>query len=185
MPQPFVQPDDHALWRFGIISPLLHRGEDAPPIGAQIKDLARRVFYTPQGKEKHLCPDTIRDWLCRYRTMGIDGLRSKPRKDRGSTSVPESMQTALADVRRQQPQWTVKRLLLTLREQGLWDARTPSKSALYRFHRGSQSYPRGSTTSAAGAFIRDTRPLPLRDRRAHRAKNHCAAATGKTRRHSR
>lgn len=129
----FRQPDDHALWRFGIISPLLHRGEHAPTLGVEIKELARRPFYTPQGREKRICPDTIRDWLWRYRTQGIDGLRSKPRKDRGATSVPESLQTALTDLRKQQPLWTVKRMLHTMRQRGLWDGRTPSRSAMYRF----------------------------------------------------
>lgn len=133
MASEFSQPDDHALWRFGIISPLLHRGEHAPPLGVQIKELARRPFYTPQGREKHLCPDTIRGWLSRYRAMGIDGLRPKLRRDRGATSVPESLQTALADLRTRQPLWTVKRMLNDLRDRRLWDGIKPSRSALYRF----------------------------------------------------
>jgi transposase InsO family protein len=129
----FSQPDDHGLWRFGIISPLLHRAEDAPPLHAQIKELAQRVFYTPNGREKRLCPDTIRDWLNQYRARGIDGLRNKQRKDQGGTSVPDALGQALTDVRKSQPLWTVKRLLRHVREQGLWDGRKPSRSALYRF----------------------------------------------------
>jgi putative transposase len=129
----FAQPDDLGLWRFGIVSPLLHRGEDEPLRSEQIKELAQRVFYTPDGREKRLCPDTIRDWLCRYRCLGIDGLRNKVRKDRGATSVPPAFVQALTDLRKSQPEWTVKRLLRRMREQGLWDGRKPSKSAIYRF----------------------------------------------------
>lgn len=129
----FPQPQDHALWRFGIISPLLHRSPDAPPLGVQIQDLARQVFYTPAGRQKRFCPDTIRDWLCRYRATGIDGLHPKPRRDSGSTSVPEPLQTALHQLRNSQPRWTVKRLLLSLHQQGLWDGRKPGRSALYRY----------------------------------------------------
>jgi transposase InsO family protein len=133
MPTVFEQPDDRGLWRFGIISPLLHRTEDAPTIVQQTRELAQRVFYTPQGEEKRFCPDTIRDWLCRYRTCGIDGLRNKVRKDQGSTHVAPALQQALIDLRKKQPQWTVKRILKDLRKQGLWDGSKPSKSALYRF----------------------------------------------------
>jgi transposase InsO family protein len=133
MSEKFTQPDDHGLWRFGIISPLLHRTEDEPSMGAQIKELAQRIFYTPAGREKRLCPGTIRDWLCRYRTCGIDGLRNKPRKDLGSTSVPPELGQALADLRKSQPQWTVKRMLRSLHDTGHWNGRKPSKSALYRF----------------------------------------------------
>lgn len=133
MPQDFTQPDDYGLWRFGIISPLLHRAEDQPSLNAQIHDLSQRVFYTPQGREKLICADTIRDWLCRYRSHGIDGLRNKMRKDQGSTSVPPALAKALTDLRKSQPHWTVKRLLVQMREQGLWNGTRPARSSLYRF----------------------------------------------------
>jgi putative transposase len=133
MPSEFTQPDDHGLWRFGIISPLLHRSEDAPPLCVQIRELSQRVFYTPDAKEKRLCPNTIRDWLYRYRCRGIDGLRNKVRKNNGISMVPLAFQQALIDLRKAQPQWTIKRLLKHIRTQGLWDGRKPSKSAIYRF----------------------------------------------------
>jgi transposase InsO family protein len=127
------QPDDYGLWRFGIISPLLHRMQDGPPLRAQVEQLARRVFYAPDGTEKHLRPDTLYDWLGRYRSAGIEGLRNKPRKDRGSSSVPQALQSALTELRAAHPRWTVKRLLELTRQQGLWNGRRPSRSALYRF----------------------------------------------------
>jgi transposase InsO family protein len=133
MPTGISQPDDLGLWRFGIISPLLHRAEDAPSLRAQMKALAQQTFYTPQGRAKRFCVDTMRDWLCRYRTRGIDGLRNKPRKDLGVTSVPQELCQALADLRKSQPDWTVKRLLRTLGERGQWNGRKPGKSALYRY----------------------------------------------------
>jgi len=129
----FFQPDDLGLWRFGIISPLLHRTEDGPPLWAQIEELAQRVFYTPDGRERQICADTIRDWLDRYRSCGIDGLRNRPRKNRGCTSVSTALGAALADVRKSQPLWTVERLLRDAREQEIWDGCTPSRSALYRY----------------------------------------------------
>lgn len=129
----FKQPDDHGLWRFGIISPLLHRTEDDPFLYVQIKELAQRVFYAPDGTQRHLSPDTLRDWVSTYRVHGIDGLRNKARKDRGTTKVSSQIQDALAALRKDQPYWTVKRILRTLRDKGVWDGCKPSRSALYRF----------------------------------------------------
>jgi putative transposase len=129
----FSQPDDYGLWRFGIISPLLHRTDNGPPLYAQIEQLSKRAFYTTDGREKYLSPDTLRTWLCRYRSDGIDGLRNKPRKDRGTTSVSTALGQAMAYLRTTHPGLTVKRMLVLLREQGLWDGRKPSRSALYRF----------------------------------------------------
>jgi transposase InsO family protein len=99
----------------------------------RIEELSRRVFYSPSGIEKRISPGTIRDWLGRYRCHGIDGLRNKGRKDQGSTLVPPSLQQALADLRKSKPEWTVTRLLRTLRDRGYWNGYKPSRSALYRF----------------------------------------------------
>jgi transposase InsO family protein len=133
MSNEYSQPDDLGLWRFGIISPLLHRAEGAPALRQEIGELTRRVFYTPEGRERQLCAGTIRDWLSRYRACGIDGLRPKRRKDQGTTRVPAALAQALIDLRKSQPEWTIKRLLRKLHEQGVWNGQTPSRSALYRF----------------------------------------------------
>lgn len=133
MQQALKQPEDLALWRFGIISPLLHSRDGDPSLRAKILDLSGRTFFTPRGSEKLLSPDTIRNWLYRYRTAGIDGLRDKPRNDRGDMNIPSVLQLALTELRKEQPQWTVKRMLSKLREEGIWTGRSPSKSSLYRF----------------------------------------------------
>lgn len=133
MQEQYQQPKDIGLYRFGIIAPLLHRTENDPPQHVRIEQLARTDFLTRDGRLKHYSPDTIRDWLQLYRTCGVDGLRKKPRKDQGGSSVPEVLGAALADMRKCQPLWTTRRILSALHEQGLWNGRTPSKSALYRF----------------------------------------------------
>jgi transposase InsO family protein len=129
----FTQPDDYGLWRFGIISPLLHRADNAPPLHTQIEHLSQQTFYTPDGREKQICCATIRTWLTRYHSHGIDGLRNKLRKDSGATSVSLTMQEALTDLRKGYPDITVKRMLVLLREKGIWDGNQPARSSLYRF----------------------------------------------------
>jgi putative transposase len=133
MSKEFSQPDDYGLWRFGIISPLLHRTGSVVPLQVHIEALAQQIFYTPDGREKRLSCATLRTWLCRYRRNGIDGLRNKPRKDHGGTSVPLPVQEALHDLRKSHPERTVKGLLQLLRNNGEWNGSTPSRSSLYRF----------------------------------------------------
>lgn len=128
-----TQPDDYGLWRFGIISPLLHRTDDASPLSSQIEQLSQKTFYTPDGREKQIRPDTIRTWLYRYRCHGIDGLRNKPRKDHGATTITPALQNALTELRKNYPDITVKRLFMLLRENNVWNGRCPSRSTLYRF----------------------------------------------------
>jgi transposase InsO family protein len=129
----FPQPEDIGLYRFGIISPLLHSREDDAPLHARIAALASREFRTPQGTMRRYSPDTLRDWLSSYRTLGLEGLRRKPRTDRGGSSVPPDLRDALTAMRQSQPAWTVRRILDALRDQGAWDGRVPGRSALYRY----------------------------------------------------
>ena len=127
------QPDDLGLWRYGIISQLLHRIDDGPPLYSLIKELSERTFYTPDCREKTISGDTIRLWLDRYNAGGIDALRNKARKDQGATSVPLELQIALSELRKEYPQFTVIRLLRLLLKNGLWDGCKPSRSTLYRY----------------------------------------------------
>ena len=127
------QPDDLGLWRFSIISPLLHHHDGSVPLYVLIKNLSQKTFITPQGKEKQFSADTIRDWHQNYCKHGLGGLRNKSRKDNGSTSVPDILEKALVDLRKKQPKWTIKRLLHDLYRQELWNGCKPSRSSLYRF----------------------------------------------------
>ncbi len=126
-------PDDLALWRFGIIAPLLHRHDDSGPLYRELCVLSQRTYYTATGQEKQLCADTLRLWLGRYKNMGLAGLRNKERKDRCATKVPQPLRDALVQLRTDHPLYTVKRLLGELLQKGVWDGRTPSRTALYRF----------------------------------------------------
>ena len=125
--------NDLSLWRYGIIASLLHRHEGSAPLYREIQTLSGRPYYTPDGMEKYLSPDTIRLWLDRYRNHGLTGLCNKARKDLGRTSVPQPLQEAIAVLRNEHPLFTVKRLLMELLDKDLWDGRTPSRTALYRF----------------------------------------------------
>jgi putative transposase len=125
--------DDPGLWRFSIISPLLHYHDSSVPLHIHISLLAQKTFITPEGREKQFSADTIRDWHQNYCMHGLDGLRNKSRKDSGTSSVCEKLEKALVQTRKDKPQWTIKRLLRELYSQGTWNGQNPSRSSLYRF----------------------------------------------------
>jgi len=125
--------DELALWRYGIIAPLLHRTDDSPPLYREMRTLAERPYYTSAGQEKHLSADTLRLWLLRYKRLGLGGLRNKIRKDRGGSAVPEPLREALVALRKEHPLFTVQRLLRGLLQKGVWDGRRPSRAAIYRY----------------------------------------------------
>jgi putative transposase len=133
MNQTCSQPDDLGVWRFGIISPLLHYVNDELPLHTQIRMLSEKTFVTPDGKQKKLCADTLRYWLDRYRAGGLDALRNKARIDQGETSVPVELQKVLAALREKNPGWKTIRLLRTMIKAGDWNGVKPSRCSMYRY----------------------------------------------------
>lgn len=129
----FPPPKDYRLFRYGVISPLLCRGENDPPLETAIRLVASKSFLTPYGQIRKLSASVIKDWYYRYRDGGIDALANKARCDQGTTTVPDDIQKALYNLRQTYPHLTVKKLLDKLKKQDLWDGHFPSKSALYRF----------------------------------------------------
>ena len=49
-----------ALWRFSIISPLLHRNDDDPALSRQLNELADRAFTRLDGSSIKLSTETLR-----------------------------------------------------------------------------------------------------------------------------
>jgi transposase InsO family protein len=124
---------DKALWRYGIISPLLHRRANDLLLCELLEDIARRTYVLPNGHYQRVQPDTIRKWLYRYNHGGLDALSDKIRCDKGKHDVPQSLFDAMADLRKEHPRWTLSLMLEQLIEDKVWNGRKPSRSVLYRF----------------------------------------------------
>jgi transposase InsO family protein len=133
---------EKALWRYGIISPLLHRSDDDPPLGRMITELAEKSFIRPSGAPARHSPETLRKWLYRYRQRGFDGLCNQPRADKGTQKVPKALAEATAALRREHPQWTLAKILEKLLAKGQWNGRRPSRATLYRMAAANQLHRR-------------------------------------------
>jgi len=133
MLEQFPPPQDYRLFRYGVISPLLCRGENDPPLKDSIRQISQKTFLTPRAGQRRISEAAIKTWYYNYLAGGFDALANKSRSDQGTSSVPPDMQKALIHLRETYPHLTVKNLLCRLKQQQLWDGCSPSKSALYRF----------------------------------------------------
>jgi hypothetical protein len=70
-------PDDMAIWRFGVISPLLHRHPEGNSLSEELQCIAAKTFLLPNGQQRRFSSDTLRHWLYRYRKDGLAGLKFK------------------------------------------------------------------------------------------------------------
>ena len=141
---------DLSLWRYSIISPLLHRTANDLTLRQMLEIQAGNRFWKPDGSGSvELSPETIRKWLYRYNHGGLAALANKTRADKGRHAVPDAIGKRMADLRAEHPGWTLALLLDELVEKGTWDGKKPSRSALYRY-------------ANAHGLMRDTHPPEAR-----------------------
>jgi len=124
-----------ALFRYGLIAPLvletLPRGE----LTRRAQQIAARLYDFPHTQRRQVSIDTLLEWTLRYRRHGLEGLKPKPRQDRGQMRVITPETAALIEqLKRENPARTGTALLtqLSLQVNG-GDQLSPS--TLYRFLR--------------------------------------------------
>jgi putative transposase len=127
-----------ALWRYGIISPLLHRDANDVQLCEMLSIVSQNNYIHPHdGRYVTISAEAIRKWLYRFNHGGLDALCDKQRSDKGTHDVPALLADAMFELRRAHPRWTLSLLLDELIHRKLWDETRPSRSTLYRFARHS------------------------------------------------
>jgi transposase InsO family protein len=127
---------DLALWRYGIISPLLHRNANDVQLCEMLTVVAQNNYIHPHdGRYVTISDETIRKWLYRFNHGGLNALCDKQRSDKGNRDLPASISDAMFELRQVHPRWTLALLMRELIVRRLWDETRPSRSTLYRFAR--------------------------------------------------
>lgn len=122
-----------ALWRYGLISELLHASSQGLTLAERLKAAAERTWNHPTQGLIRLKADTLRHWIYRYRKGGLNLLETNPRRDKGISQVPKRHAARLIALRQEHPYATTERLLEIMIGEGSWNAVHPSRSAMYRF----------------------------------------------------
>lgn len=125
-----------ALWRYGIISPLLHRDANDAQLCEMLTVVSQSRYIHPHdGRWVTISAEAIRKWLYRFNHGGLDALCDRQRSDKGIRNVPAPIADAMLELRRAHQRWTLALLLKELVACKLWDETRPSRSTLYRFAR--------------------------------------------------
>lgn len=82
-----------ALFRFGIIAPVLHGNVTAQ--SKYFRQMAQKQHEVPLWGKRQYKTDTFKTWLKQYRRFGFDGLLPKEREDKGQS---RKIDTQLAQV---------------------------------------------------------------------------------------
>lgn len=106
--------DPIAYFRYQCIIPLLEaeRGD----LHRLMEQVVGTTPIAPNGHIYRLSRATLFRWLAQYRQSGIDGLRPKARKDRGSSrKMDGELAQALLGLKKQKPRLTVSALIYQAR----------------------------------------------------------------------
>lgn len=101
-----------ALFRFGVIAPLLSQSISKEEKKRIRKRILREKHQTEDGKERSISARTLSDWLKRHKEKGFEGLYDSDRGTYGRCRViPESVLRAAAELRGQEPALSIAQIL--------------------------------------------------------------------------
>lgn len=112
-----------ALFRFGVISELVSRPLAPGEKEQLLQSITEREWTVPGKGPTRIGRSTARDWVSLYQAMGLDGLKPRPRSDRGaSRAIPEAAQDLLLALRQERPKASTESLIRAARLSGRVDA---------------------------------------------------------------
>lgn len=105
-----------ALFRYGLIAPLLHRPLERGEIIAHLRACTTEVHNIPYSKRNTLTADTIWRYLARYRKGGFEGLKPQCRADADKPRrIPEHVIQKAIGLREEVPSRSAKMIVDILR----------------------------------------------------------------------
>ena len=125
-----------ALWRFGLISPAVHKTHNFPSDAAFFRSLSDQAFLNPvTGEAKQFSSSTFHYWYWCYSRNGIEGLKPGSRSDEGRTRVlsPE-VQKRIFEIAAEHPRFQNTQIRAILADEGILEPGT-SQRTIDRFIR--------------------------------------------------
>ncbi len=145
-----------ALFRYGVISELVSRTLAPGEKSRLLEKISEQEWTIPGTSRRTIGRTTASDWVDLYEAMGLDGLKPRPRSDKGvSRAIPGPAQDLLLQLRRERPKASVDSIIRATRLSGQVEADlrlTPS--TVYRLFaaHGIAPQPPGQTQADAMAF---------------------------------
>lgn len=150
-----------ALFRYGLIAPLIH---DPPPKGLQeqaLREIAAKTYRIPGSARTRVSLTSVRRYLQAYRAGGFEALRPPPRADRGAPRAfpPEVLERAI-QLREEQPARTTPMLVELLRHDPTVSLARPLDAHTLSTHLRRRGKTRKLLARPATAFRRFEREHP-------------------------
>lgn len=125
-----------AMFRYGVIGPLLCREFGHGELRAELRILAQRRYRPPKStRTRRFSLSTIERWYYAFRRDGLDGLVPGRRSDAGrATALEAKVRELVLAIRREFPTVSTALVRRTLIDEGILAADTISVATLNRFY---------------------------------------------------
>lgn len=136
-----IQPKDRAeavaIFRSEIVGALVRRDLDHGELAAELRRLSEQRFRPPGSKwTRTYAVPTLERWYYALRSEGLEGLRPRPRSDRGrARALCEQKRKLLLDIRREHRSASVPLILKSLVIDGQLDEGVISSATIRRLYR--------------------------------------------------
>lgn len=122
-----------ALWRFGVLGPLVSARLEHGDRRAWFRAAAERVHEHPSGRLVRLSARTIESWYLAYRRGGLRALEPGTRADCGqSRAIRAEVAELLLRAKREKPRRSIRRLIRMLERAGAVCVGELSRSSVHR-----------------------------------------------------
>lgn len=126
------QREQIALFRYGLIVPLINN--QVENMKEYIAKVTHQAHEVPYYGTREFTPKTIQNWLNTYKRRGFDGLKPKPRSDKGDTrAIRGELKEKILDARKRDLDITVQLFYEKMIKQGVFLPNEVSYSTLNRY----------------------------------------------------
>jgi putative transposase len=127
--------DKHAiaLFRFGVLGPLVSARLEHGDRQAHFATIAARVQQMPDGSAVELSPRTIESWYYAYKHGGFEALMPSTRSDCGqSRAIAADVAELILRAKREKPRRSIHRIIRMLERAGKVKKDTLARSSVHR-----------------------------------------------------
>src|SRR5512145_1771813 len=104
-----------ALWRIGVLGPLISARLEHGDRQAYFRAIATRTHQMPDGRLVELSARTVESWYYAYKKGGFDALQPDTRSDRGqSRAIRPELAELILRVKREKPRRSINRIIKML-----------------------------------------------------------------------
>jgi putative transposase len=123
-----------ALFRLMILGPLASRGDlKRGEVKSIIRQLASKTHHIPGSRRVHLSEATILRWYYDWKRGGIEALNPISRSDKGKSQLSPEVQTALLQLKQDNPARSINTIIEMIERQGLIAKNKLARATVHRF----------------------------------------------------